>query len=72
MINVIAFWEALLQGEHRERLVALAAQVVAENDPIRLRALLFELNDVLEESKAAERGNGKTVKNPVLEPPEDP
>ena len=36
-----------MQGEQRERLVALAARVAAENDPVRFHALILELNQLL-------------------------
>ena len=38
-----------MQGEQRERLMALAAQVAAENDPAKFHSLLLELNHLLEQ-----------------------
>lgn len=38
-----------MQGEQRERLMALAAKVAAENDPTKFHALLLELNQLLEQ-----------------------
>ncbi len=40
-----------MQGEKRERLMKLAAQVAAEQDPKKSQALLVELNELLEEKE---------------------
>jgi hypothetical protein len=45
-----------LQGEKRERLMKLAAEVAAEQDPKRFHALLVELNNLLEEKEHRLRG----------------
>jgi len=49
-----------VQGEQRERLKALALRVAAEQDPEKFRALLLELNQLLDEKNLPIRGNGKT------------
>lgn len=45
-----------MQSEQRERLVALAARVAAESDPIRFYALLLELNELLTGSNKSIEG----------------
>ncbi len=58
-----------MQGEQRERLMALAAQVAVENDPQKFHALLLELDQVLSEKVPALRGNGKTLPPRPSNPP---
>ncbi len=38
-----------MKAEKRERLMQLAAQIAAEQDPEKFRALIVELNNLLEE-----------------------
>jgi hypothetical protein len=40
-----------VQGEKRERLMKLAAQVAAEQDPKKFHALIVELNELLQEKE---------------------
>jgi hypothetical protein len=40
-----------LPEQKRERLVALAAQIAAENDPVKFHALVLELNQMLNKKK---------------------
>jgi hypothetical protein len=49
-----------VQGEQRERLMALAAQVAVESDPGKFNALVLELDKVLKRKGHPRRGNGKT------------
>ncbi len=42
-----------MQREQRERLVALAARVAAESDPVRFQALILELNQLLRANSQA-------------------
>ena len=53
-----------MQGEQRERLIALATKVAAENDPAKFHALLLELNRLLNEQNLPVRGLGKTLPGP--------
>ena len=52
---------SLQQQEERERLAALAAQAAVENDPIKFRALVLELNQMLTEKKLRKK-LGKKLK----------
>jgi hypothetical protein len=49
-----------MQGEKRERLMKLAAQIAAEQDPETFRALIVELNNLLEEKEHRLQGQGVT------------
>jgi hypothetical protein len=40
-----------VNGEKRERLMQLAAQIAAEQDPEKFRALIVELNNLLGEKE---------------------
>ena len=40
-----------MNGEKRERLMQLAAQIAAEQDPEKFRGLIVELNNLLEEKE---------------------
>jgi hypothetical protein len=53
-----------VQGEQRERLMALAAQVAVESDPGKFNALVLELDKVLKRKGHPRRGNGKTSPQP--------
>jgi len=48
-----------VQQKQRERLVALAAQVAVESDPVKFHALLLKLNKMLNKTMAPRQGNGK-------------
>lgn len=54
-----------MQGEQRERLMALAAQVAVENDRKKFHALLVELDRLLRETVHPIRVTGKN-------PPQSP
>jgi hypothetical protein len=58
-VRVGASGESHLQGEKRERLMTLAAQVAAEQDPKKFRALLVELNELLQEKEQRLQTQGK-------------
>lgn len=49
-----------MQGEQRERLMALVARVAGEHDPKTFHALLLELDQLLSEKVLPIRGDGKT------------
>ena len=53
-----------LQGEKRERLMQLAAQVAAEQDPKKFRALLVELNELLQEKDQRLQTQGQASEKP--------
>ncbi|MGA8342734.1 MAG: hypothetical protein ABR881_17040 [Candidatus Sulfotelmatobacter sp.] len=53
-----------MQGEQRERLIALAAQVAVESDPVKFHVLVLELNKMLNEKNLPIPGNGKTLPEP--------
>ena len=53
-----------LQGEKRERLMQLAAQVAAEQDPKKFRALLVELNELLQEKEQRLQSQGNPTGKP--------
>ena len=58
--------ESHLQGENRERLMQLAAQVAAEQDPKKFRALLVELNELLQEKdQRLHQTQGKASEKPT-------
>ena len=48
-----------MQEKQRERLLALAAQVAVESDPVKFHALLLKLNKMLSKTIAPRHGNGK-------------
>ena len=54
-----------MQGEKRERLMKLAAQVAAEQDPKKFRALLVELNQLLQEKEQRLQTQGKASEKPT-------
>ena len=54
-----------MQSEQRERLVALAARVAAENDPVRFHALILELNQLLKGKSQPLEPLKKTVRPPT-------
>jgi len=54
-----AVGEFSVQQKQRERLVALAAQVAVESDPVKFHALLLKLNKMLNKTMAPRQGNGK-------------
>ena len=56
-----------MQGEQRERVAALAAQVAAERDPVKFHVLLLELNEILNERTLADPGDKKSRTNPPTE-----
>jgi len=58
MINIGPESELSLQGEKRERLMKLAAQIAAEQDPKKFQALLVELNELLQEQERRFRTQG--------------
>jgi hypothetical protein len=68
MIYVKYFPRALggpsVQGQQRDRLRTLAAQVAAESDPKKFQALLLELNRLLTDQDRPAPGNGKTSPQP--------
>ena len=43
----------LVQSEKRERLIQLAAQIAAKQDPESFRALIVKLKDLLEEKESS-------------------
>jgi hypothetical protein len=49
-----------MRNEQRERLVALAARAAGESDPVRFRALILELDQLL-------KGNSQTLE--IVEKP---
>jgi hypothetical protein len=49
-----------VEGEQRDRLMALVTQVAVESDPAKFHALLLELDRLLNEKNLPVRGNGKT------------
>ena len=57
--------ESQLEGEKRERLMKLAAQVAAEQDPKKFRALLVELNELLQEKDQRLQTQGKASEKPT-------
>ena len=57
--------ESHLQGEKRERLRKLAAQVAVEQDPKKFRALLIELNELLREKDRRLQTPGKASEKPT-------
>src|SRR5260370_32925717 len=57
--------ESHLQGEKRGRLMKLAAQVAAEQDPKKFSALLGELNALLQEKEQRLQTQGKAVEKPT-------
>jgi hypothetical protein len=57
--------ESHLQGEKRERLMKLAAEVAAEQDPKKFRALLVELNELLEEKERRLQSQGNPTGKPT-------
>ena len=65
--NAGAGWEESrhLQGEKRERLMELAAQVAAEQDPKKFRALLVELNQLLQQKAQRLQTQGKASEKPT-------
>ena len=54
-----AVGEFSVQQKQRERLVALAAQVAVESEPVKFHALLLKLNKMLNKTMAPRQGNGK-------------
>jgi hypothetical protein len=61
-VRVGAGGESHLQGEKRERLMKLAVEVAAEQDPKKFRALLVELNELLEEKRRLQSQGNPTGK----------
>jgi hypothetical protein len=57
--------ESHLQGEKRERLMKLAAQVAAEQDPKKFSALLEELNQLLQEKEQRLQTQAKAIEKPT-------
>ena len=53
-----------MQGEKRDRLMKLAAQVAAEQDPKKFHALIVELNELLQEKEH----RLQTQSNPTARP----
>ena len=64
-VRVAAGGESHLQGEKRERLMRLAAQVAAEQDPKKFRALLVELNELFEEKERRLQAQAKASEKPT-------
>ena len=56
-----------MQGEQRERLIAQATKIAAENDPAKFQALILELKRLLNEHNFPVRGLGKTFPGPPLQ-----
>ena len=54
-----------LQGEKRERLMKLAAEVAAEQDPKKFLALIVELNELLEEKERRLQSQGNPTGKPT-------
>ena len=54
-----AVGEFSVQQKQRERLLALAAQVAVESDPVKFHALLLKLDKMLNKTMAPRQGNGK-------------
>jgi len=54
-----------LQGERRERLMKLAAEVAAEQDPKKFLALIVELNELLEEKERRLQSQGNPTGKPT-------
>ena len=54
-----------LQGERRERLMKLAAEVAAEQDPKKFLALIVELNELLEEKERRLQSQGHPTGKPT-------
>ena len=55
-----------MQGEKRERLMKLAAEVAAEQDPKKFRALLVELKELLQEKdQRLHQTQGKASEKPT-------
>lgn len=52
-----------MQGEQRERLLALAAQVAVENDPQKFHALLLQLNQMLRQDKMLRKDQTQSKEN---------
>ena len=63
-VRVGAGGESHLQGEKREQLMQLAAQVAAEQDPKKFRALLVELNELLQEKDQRLQTQGQASEKP--------
>jgi hypothetical protein len=64
-VRVGAGGESHLQGEKRERLMKLAVEVAAEQDPKKFRALLVELNELLEEKECRLQSQGNPTGKPT-------
>ena len=56
-----------MQGEKRERLMKLAAQVAAEQDPKKFHALIVELNELLQEKEHRLQTQGNPAARPTRE-----
>jgi hypothetical protein len=56
-----------VQGEKRERLMKLAAQVAAEQDPKKFHALIVELNELLQEKEHRLHTQGNPAASPTRE-----
>ena len=57
--------ESYLQGENRDRLMKLAAEIAAEQDPKKFRALLLELNELLQEKEQRLQSQGNPTGKPA-------
>ena len=55
-----------MQNEKRERLIQLAEQIAVEQDPEKFRALIVELNNLLEEKENRLQGQADTPTKPSV------